>query len=177
MKNQPIDDLSSIQNSLQKEDPVVKVVAVALCLIVFVFSFLCFKDIVEIINEYFSYRFKFVIGFELHSISVAVSLSSIPIIAYHSWLRRFKMQGFVAYLILLITTFILFSAIYLSGLEVIFYFPKMGINSNPLLPSYAVFSPFPFYFDLLFVFSAGISFLLMRLLFRRKKQTTYTNNK
>ncbi|WP_430401886.1 hypothetical protein [Fluviicola sp.] len=177
MKNQPIDDLSSIQNSLQKEDPVVKVVAVTLCLIVFVFSFLCFKDIVAIINHYFSYRFKFVIGFELHSISVAVSMLSIPLIAYNTWLRQFKTQGFVPYLILLIGTFVLVSAIYLSGLEIIFYFPKMGINSNPLLPSYAVFSPFHLYFDLLFFFSVGMSFLIMRLLFRKRKQTIYTNNK
>lgn len=170
MKNQPIDDLSSIQPDLEASDPVVKVVNGALCIIVFVFSFLCFKDVVGLISNYFSYRYKFVSGFELHAIAVAVSILCIPLIAYHTWLRRFKKQGFVPYLILLIVTVILFIAIYLSGLEIIFSLPKMGINSNPLLPSYAVFSPFRFYFDLLFVFSAGMSFLIMRLIFRKRKK-------
>ena len=170
MKNQPIDDLSSIRPDFEKSDPIVKVVAGALCLIALVFSFLCFKDIIALINQYFSYRFKFVIGFELYAITVAASISCIPLIAYHAWLRRFKKHGFVPYLILLIITFVLFVAIYLSGLEIIFSFPKTGINANPLLPSYAVFSPFRFYFDLLFIFSAGMSFLIMRLLFRKGKK-------
>lgn len=142
MKNQPIDDLSSIQPEFQKSDPVVKTVSGALSIIALVFSFLCFKDVVGLINDYFSYRYKFVIGFELHSVSVAISVLCIPLIAYYVWLKRFEKHGFVPYLILLIVTGILFVTIYLLGLELIF--SKSGTNSNPLLPVILFFHPFVF---------------------------------
>ncbi len=166
MKNQPIDDLSSIQNSIQKEDPVVKVVAITLCIICLVFSFLCIKDITNLISDYFSYRHKDVVFFEIQKIIAAVSISSIPLTAYLAWRNGFNKQGFVSYLILLTSTLVLFIMLCLLGIEVIFAFSKTSfVGSWSIL-----YPPIPhFCFNLLFILDALLIFVLIQMISRRRR--------
>ncbi len=170
MKENPIDDLNSIHPTIQKSksDPVVKVIARSLFFIVFVFSLLCFKDLVLLIAQYFSFRTKYVIGFDLHSFVAALSISSIAITAFYVWKKRFQQSGFVPYLLLLGGMLCLSILICLLGFELAFSLPNSLKNANPFLPTYAVFPPFRFYFDLLFVLAAVLPFLILQIIIRKK---------
>lgn len=168
MEGNPIDDLNVIRPAVQqKSDPVVKVVVRSLFLIAFVFSLLCFSDIISLISKYFSFRTRYVIGFELHSPIAAISISSIVITAFYLWKKRFQQRGFIPYLLIL-TIMLCFSVlICLLGFELMFLLPNSLKNVNPFLPGYAVFPPFRFYFDVLFILAATLPFLILQIFIRK----------
>ncbi len=164
----PIDDLSPVQQTTEKQNDnqVVKVVAIALFLITLVFSLLCFENVVGIINRYFSFRHKFVAFFTIHSPIVAISLGVLPVIAYYHWRRKYRNTGFIPYLVLLCVVVMVFLVSYISGMELLFALPKN--NVNPLLPSYIIYPPSGFYFDLLFILSVVFPFGILQLIIRNR---------
>lgn len=165
MESQPIDDLNFIQPNSQKNDPVVKVVTIAICTIFLIFSFICFRDIFDLIRDYFSYRHKFVVYFDIRSFVAAFSISSIPLTAYLASRKRFYKQGFISYLILLSISLILFVGIFVLGIEVIFSFSVSRFVGNALTPSYILYPPIPaFCFNLLFVLDALLIFMLFQMI-------------
>lgn len=176
MEEKPIDDLNAIHPNFEKSDPVVKVVARSLFLITFIFSLLCFKDIVGLMSEYFSFRGKYVIGFELHPPVAAISISSISITSFYLWKKRFQDRGFVPYLLLLTGMLCLSLLICLFGFELLFSWPGSISNVNPFLPSYAVFLPFRLYFDLLFILAIVIPFLILQIFIRKRKSGKRTES-
>lgn len=171
MEENPIDDLNVIHSTVQqKSDPVVKVVARSLFLLAFVFSLLCFSDIIGLISKYFSFRTRYVIGFELHSLITAISISSTAITAFYLWKKRFQQSGFMPYLLILTMMLCFLVLICLLGFELMFLLPNSLKNANPLLPSYAVFPPFGFYFDVLFILAAILPFLILQSFIRKRKR-------
>lgn len=170
MEENPIDELNSIELNLQKTDPVVKAVAVALFLIVSVFSFLCLNDLMRLIESYFYFRHKYVASFSINSVIAVMSFSSIPMFTYYHWRRKYQNRGFIPYLVLLFVTSVLYLFCYILGMELLFTLPKPVLIENPLLPDYIIYPPFPFYFDLLFILSAILPFIIFQLVIRKRKE-------
>jgi hypothetical protein len=168
MEENPIDDLNAIHPIVQqKSDPVVKVVARSLFLIVFVFSLLCFPDIIGLIGKYFSFRTRYVIGFELHSLIAALALGSIPMTSFYLWKKRFQQRGFIPYLMILTIMLCFLVLICLLGFECMFLLPSSLKDANPFLPGYAVFPPFGLYFDALFILAATLPFLILQIFIKK----------
>ena len=168
MENQPIDDLNFIQPNSRKNNPVVKVVTIVLCIICLIFSFIYFRDIYDLISDYFLYRHKDVVVFAVDQIIAAVSISSIPLTAYLAWRKKFNKQGFVSYLILLIFVLFLFLVVCLVGIEVIFAFSKTSFAGSWSV----LYPPIPhFCFNLLFILDGLLTFLVFHILSSRKKRS------
>lgn len=172
MEENPIDDLNAIHpTAQQKSDPVVKAVARSLFLVAFVFSLLCFPDIIGLISKYFSFRTRYVIGFELHSLIAAISISSTAITAFYLWKKRFQQRGFIPYLMILTVMLCFLVLICLLGFEWMFSLPSSLKDANPFLPGYAVFPPFGLYFDVLFILAAILPFLILQIFIRKPKKS------
>ncbi len=169
MESRPIDELNFSQPNLRKKDPAVKIVAIVLCVIFLLFSFLCFRDIFDVIRDYFTFRHKFVIYFDLHRMITAVAISSIPLTAYSAWRRRFNKERFTSYLVLLTILLFLFIVLGIIGIEVIFSFSVTRFVGNSFSPSYTLYPPIPtLCFNLLFILDALILYLVFLIVSRRK---------
>ncbi len=167
MSEQLVDNFDSLKTKEPKSS-LVKILAFTL------FFFLLFLNVVGgkvihlWIGQFYEFRNKFPDFISTNLIINTLSISTIPLIAYRIWTKipRFKKEG--SYLLLFLSTIVLFVGFFVSGLELIL---QTGIDAseyNPLLPSYIFIPRFPFSFSLLFILSAVMSFVTLKFVFRKK---------
>jgi|GEM_PF-4969028 len=167
MSEQLIDDFNSVKK-VKPSNRLVKIVVIVSTLLFLIFSLLYCVHINIIIGKYYELRHKMVDVIRTHSIINAVTISLIPYIAYHIWIKKISFVKIRSYLLLLLFAILLFAGFLVLGLELILQTALDYSNSNPLLPTYMLSPRIPYSFILLFIFSAAMSFLTLRLVFREK---------
>ena len=145
----------------------VRIISGILFLLILAFSAFCNQEMRQVIHYYCQLRSKWILGSPIHPIISSFSLSSISIIAYNVWLKS-KTITVLGYLAFFVCTTFLYGVLFVLGTELTFGFSHKATDDNPLLPSYILSPPVYFAFNLLFIFSALITFLILKLVFRRK---------
>jgi hypothetical protein len=162
-----IDDLKPI--APKSSDHSVRILVSVLSVSIIILAAFCYMDILWSLKKYAELRGKILFGSEsLHGMVSAFFTASIPAIAYNCKDKKAIDYTPVSYLIPLVSAAILFIVLLMLGMELLFVISAE--QSNPLLPEGIVFPSFSFFFDLLFIFSALISFLILKLVFRKKKR-------
>ncbi len=167
MSQQLVDNFDSLKTEEPKSG-LVKILAFALILFLLFLNIVWGKVIHLWIGQFYEFRNKYPDFINTNLIINALSISIIPLIAYRIWAKipSFKKEG--SYLLLFLSAIALFVGFFISGLELIL---QTGIDAseyNPLLPSYIFIPRFPFSFNLLFILSTVMSFLTLKLVFRKK---------
>lgn len=174
MSGSLIDDLNSLEDKKVPKIRGIRIVSLVLALCFLVFGFLLFPQIFQAFSYYIVLRLNMILWFGLNAAVIAISLSFLPVIAARAVVRSERKASWKNYLKVLSVVLFLYLFFLIAGLEIIFSLPK-GSNSQPFLPSYAFIPPFPYSFDLLFVFSVVLTSLTARFLFR--KRFNHTSNK
>ncbi|MDF3026125.1 MAG: hypothetical protein K0S23_432 [Fluviicola sp.] len=162
-----IDDLKPI--APKSTDHSVRIVVSILSVSIIVLAAFCYMDILWCFKKYAEVRGRVLIGAEsLHGMVSAFFTASIPAIAYNCRNKKAIDYTPVTYLIPLVFATVLFIVFLVLGMELLLVIsPEL---SNLLIPQRIVAPPFSFFFDLLFIFAALISFLTLKLVFRKKKR-------
>jgi hypothetical protein len=169
MSEQLIDDLDSLKKEEAKSD-LVKILAFALLVLSLFLNVIGGKVVLLWIRQFYEFRHKHPDLISNNLIISALAISIIPLIAYRIWVKIPGFKNWKSYLFILLSAIILFVGFFVSGLELIL---QTGIDAseyNPLLPSYIFIPRFPFSFSLLFILSAAMSFLTLKLVFRKKSR-------
>ena len=156
-------DSSEIKNRKSR----VRIISGILFLLILTLSAFCNKEIMQVIHYYCQLRSKLILGFAIQRIISSLFLSSSPIIAYNVWLksRTITVSGYFAFFV---CTTLLYGVLFVLGFELTFELSHKASDDNPLLPSYILSPPVYFVFNLLFIFSAVVSFLMLKFIFRKK---------
>lgn len=169
MSEQLIDDFNS-GKKVKPSNRLVKIVVIVSTLLFIILSLLYSIEIHIIIGNYYTLRHKLIDRISTNSIINAITISLMPIIAYHVWLKGSNFVKIRSYLLLLFFAIILFVGFLVLGFELILQTGLDYSSSNPLLPTYMLTPRFPYSFMLVFVFSAILSFLFLNLLFGKKSR-------
>lgn len=169
MSEKLIDDFHSIKK-VKPSNRLVKVIMIVSTLLFLIISLLYSFQIHAIIGKYYEFRRKLVAVIRTHSLINAVTISLIPYMAYHVWTKKTSFVKVRSYLLLLLSEVILFVFFLVLGLELILQTGVDYSNSNPLLPSYMLVPRFPYSFISIFFFAALLSFLSLKLIFRKKSK-------
>lgn len=145
----------------------VRIISGILFLLILTLSHFCNKEIVQAIDYYCQLRNKWILGFAVNGMISSFFLSSITVITYNVWLksRTITVSGYLAFFV---CTALLYGVLFVLGIELVFGLSHKGNDDNPLLPSYILSPPVYFVFDLLFISSAVLSFLILKWIFRKK---------
>jgi hypothetical protein len=166
MSERLIDDFDSL-NRTESTNRLVKIVVILSTLLFLILSLLYSFQIHILLGKYYEFRHKIVDVIRTNSIINVVSISLIPYLAYHVWIKKASLVKIRSYLLLLFFAIVLFIGFIVLGLELILQTALDYSNSNPLLPTYMLTARFPYSFILLFIFSATMSFLTLKLIFRK----------
>jgi hypothetical protein len=169
-----IDNLKPI--SPKNTDHSVRILVSILSILIFILAAFCYMDILWCLKKYAELRGRLLFGAEsLHGMASAFFTSGIPAIAYNCRDKRAIDYTLNSYLTPLVIAAALFVVFLILGMEVLFVISPWPVN--PLLPKAIIAPPFAFFFDLLFISSALMSFLTLKILFRRKRSIHANNNK
>lgn len=166
MSEKLIDDFHSTEK-VKPSNRFVKVIVIVSTLLFLILSLRYSFQIHIVIGKYYEFRNKLFAVIRTHSLLNAVTISLIPYMAYHVWTKKSNFVRVRSYLILLLSAMILFVIFLVLGLELILQTGLDYSNSNPLLPSDMLMPRFSHSFILVFFFAAGLSFLSLKLLFRK----------
>jgi hypothetical protein len=169
MSEQLVDNI----DSLKTEEPKSHLVKI------FVFALILFSIFLNItggevihlwIGQFYEFRNKFPNFISTNLIVNTLSISIIPLVVYRIWIKIPSFKNEKSYLLLLLSTIVLFVGFFVLGLEAILQTGVDASEYNPLLPSYMFIPRFSFSFSLLFILSAVMSFLTLKLVFRKKSR-------
>lgn len=148
----------------------VRIISGILFLLILSLSPFCYKEIVQLIAYYCKLRNKWISGFDIHGMVSSFFLSSIPVIAYNVWLKSTRRITILGYLVFFVCTVLLYVVLFVLGIEGIFALSHKATDENSLLPSYVLFPPNSSAFDLLFIGSSLLSFLILKWIVRKKRK-------
>lgn len=169
MSQQLIDDFDSIKK-VKPSNRLVTIVVIVSTLLFLILSLVYSFQIHLLIGNYYVLRHQLMDRISTNTIINAVTISLIPYIAYRVWVKKISFMKVRSYLLLLLFEIILFVSFLVLGLELILQTALDYSNSNPLLPTYMNSPRIPYSFILVFVFSIGLSFLTLKLIFRTTRR-------
>lgn len=176
MSKEPVDQLDSLNLEGKNTRDRIRMLSVILLVLFFAGGIIGFAGIIELIYSYFKFRHKWVL-FEVFSLSVAASLSVLPFIAFDGWIRLVRIGRKANYFSFLGLSVLLYVISFILGVELLIALTPTRNPLNPLLPSYVIFPPFLFCYDLLFLVTSALSFLLVRLLTSKRSSINHTSNR
>jgi magnesium-transporting ATPase (P-type) len=160
-------------DSLKKEQPKSHLIKILVFTLIFFSLFLnvVVGNVVHLwIVQFYEFRNKFYNLISVNLVVSALTISIIPFIAYRIWMKVPNFKTWKSYFFLLLSAIILFVGVFVLGLELILQTAVDYQKKNPLLPSYILIPRLPFSFDLLFILSAVMSFLMLKLIFRKSNR-------
>lgn len=164
-----IDDLKPIDPvDTGKPYQAVRLFASLLCGVLLILSAFCYMDILRFLNQYVEWRAKLLLGAEsLHGMVSMFCIGSIPVIAYNCRSKRAVAYTITTYLFPLVLAAVLFVTFLLLGMELLIAIaPGLG---NSLMPQVMIVPPFSAFFDLVFISAVLLSFLVLKIAFRKRK--------
>ncbi|MNJ84707.1 hypothetical protein D3C87_21660 [compost metagenome] len=162
-----IDDLNPV--APKSTDRAVRRLVSILSVLILILAAFCYMDIVGFLNTYAGLRGKILLGAEsLHGMVSTFFIASIPAIAYNCRDKKATDYTIISYLPPLILTSVLFVVFLILGMELLFVIPS-GLN-NSLMPGVMIVPPFSFFFDLLFISASLMSFLVLKVSFKKRRK-------